>query len=136
MLSATRLNTGNKDLTPPNYSLFIPYFVLLKVIEMLIINVLIVVYIKSVALTIDSLNNLNQLALKEYKMTEQTQSSHKSAPTVPATPSGPTVPSKYDKDNVPEGWTYVNYKNQPGGGFTCGNCSVTEDGSDVNGHNC
>ena len=61
---------------------------------------------------------------------------NKSASKTPSAPSGPTIAGKYDQNNVPRGWTYVNYKNQEGGGFTCNNCSVTEDGSDVDGHRC
>jgi hypothetical protein len=47
-----------------------------------------------------------------------------------------TVAAKYDQNNCPQGWDYVNYKDQPGGGFRCPNCGAVEDGSDVDGHSC
>lgn len=46
------------------------------------------------------------------------------------------ISAKYDPQNPPQGWDYVNYKHQPGGGFRCPNCGAVEDGNDVDGHNC
>ncbi|WP_444931054.1 hypothetical protein ACJJIF_04515 [Microbulbifer sp. SSSA002] len=54
----------------------------------------------------------------------------------PETPAPGPVSGKYSPDNPPKGWTYVNYKNIPGGGFQCPNCNAVEDGADVDGHNC
>jgi hypothetical protein len=33
-------------------------------------------------------------------------------------------------------WTYVNYANNPGGGWRHSECGIVEDGTDVNGHTC
>jgi hypothetical protein len=52
------------------------------------------------------------------------------------TTEDPTPAAKYDQNNPPSGWDYVNYKNQPGGGFRCPGCGTVFDGADVDGHNC
>jgi len=54
----------------------------------------------------------------------------------PANPAPGPVSTKYTPDNPPTGWSYVNYRDQPGGGFRCPNCNVVEDGTDVDGHSC
>ncbi|WP_157533485.1 hypothetical protein [Microbulbifer variabilis] len=54
----------------------------------------------------------------------------------PQNPNPAPVEAKYTPDNPPTGWSYINYKNQPGGGFQCPNCNRVEDGADVDGHSC
>jgi hypothetical protein len=72
-----------------------------------------------------------QMPTEENNLTEAGTTKVPVAPT-----DDPTPVAKYDQNNPPTGWSYVNYKNQPGGGFSCPGCGGVLDGADVDGHRC